>query len=102
MGGFRYKMYENFRQYTTLHCEVDEDTIEDMFADSNGNFEAFEEMVREHCYCNYEDDSYDRDYDDTDDYDNELSNGFYENLKEYFEQMKGERQEEDGAFIGEL
>lgn len=95
-------MYENFRQYTTLHCEVDEDTIEDMFADSNGNFEAFEEMVREHCYCNYEDDSYDRDYDDTDDYDNELSNGFYENLKEYFEQMKGERQEEDGAFIGEL
>ena len=86
--GFRYKMYKHSRQCNIIYCEVDEDTMKDIFADSNGDFDTFEEMVKEHCYCNYDDDGYDVDIEAFDDYENELC--LSNNLREYFEQMKGD------------
>lgn len=86
--GFRYKIYNSSLRCNIVYCEVDEGTMKDIFADSNGDFETFEEMVKEHCYCNYNDDSYDTDYEVVDKYENELY--LSNNLREYFEQMKGD------------
>lgn len=107
--GFRYKMHESYRQYTTKYCELDRDTIDDIIADcGRDNRQDIIDAIRQACYESYDEDCYDTDYDDTDDYDSELPSNFNDSLNDYLDEILGEDYEEDGGdceeewYIGEL
>lgn len=102
--GFRYKMYENYRQYTTKRCELDSDTIDGIIERcGRDNRQDIIYEVRQACYENFDDDCYDTDYDDTDDYESDLPSDFDDELEEFLDDYLGEEVEEDEeGFIGEL
>lgn len=101
--GFRYKMYESYRQYTTKRCELDSYTIDDIIERCGNNRQDIIDEIRQACYEKYDDGCYDTDYDDTDDYDNELSSDFDDELEEFLDSyLEEEVEEDDEGFLGEL
>lgn len=102
--GFRYKMYESYRQYTTKFCELDGDTIDDIIERcGRENRRDIIDEIRQACYETYDEDCYDSDYDDTDDYESDLPSDFNDELNEFLDSYLEEEVEEDEEdFIGEL